>query len=60
LSELAAVSTRHIYAPWLMTAAEQRACGITIGRDYPAPVVDHAQARKAALEMYGKVKRREG
>ena len=60
LPELAAVPTRHIHAPWLMSAAEQRACGITIGRDYPAPVVDHAQARKVALEMYGKVKRREG
>ena len=54
LPELAAVPTRHIHAPWLMSAAEQRECGIRIGRDYPAPVVDHAQARKVALEMYGR------
>jgi deoxyribodipyrimidine photo-lyase len=54
LPELAVVPTRHIHAPWLMSAAEQRECGVAIGRDYPAPVVDHAQARKVALEMYGR------
>ena len=54
LPELAAVPTRYIHAPWLMRAAEQSECRVAIGRDYPAPVVDHAQARKVALEMYGK------
>jgi deoxyribodipyrimidine photo-lyase len=27
-----------------------------IGRDYPAPVVDHAQAREKTLARYGVVK----
>jgi len=27
-----------------------------LGRDYPYPVVDHAEARKIALEMYGVMK----
>jgi deoxyribodipyrimidine photo-lyase len=35
-----------------MTQAEQRNSGCCIGRDYPAPVVDHAQERKVALDRY--------
>jgi deoxyribodipyrimidine photolyase len=29
-----------------------------IGRDYPAPIVDHARAREITLALYGKAKRR--
>jgi len=25
-----------------------------VGEDYPAPVVNHAEARRAVLELYGK------
>jgi len=52
LPELTTVPDRHIHAPWRMSAAEQRACGVVIGRDYPMPLVDHADARKAALKLY--------
>jgi deoxyribodipyrimidine photo-lyase len=45
---------RHIHAPWLMSDQEQAACGVILGRDYPWPIVDHAQARKITLELYGK------
>ena len=31
---------------------QQRACGCVIGRDYPEPIVDHAEARRAALARY--------
>ncbi len=41
-----------IHAPWLMPEAEQRCCGVIIGQDYPAPVVDHAKARVATLAMF--------
>jgi deoxyribodipyrimidine photo-lyase len=54
--ELATVPTRHIHAPWLMSAVEQRECGVEIGRDYPTPVVDHAEARRETLERYGRTK----
>jgi deoxyribodipyrimidine photo-lyase len=56
LPELARVPDRHIHAPWLMDAAEQERCGVVVGKDYPAPVVDHASARKAALDLYGRVR----
>ena len=40
-----------------MTEDEQAAAGCRIGRDYPAPVVDHAAQRVKALALYGRVKR---
>ena len=52
LPELAQVSDEFIHAPWTMSAEQQARAGVAIGRDYPAPIVDHAQARKVALELY--------
>mgnify|MGYP001172382878 CR=1 FL=1 len=37
-------------------ALEQQMAGCVIGRDYPAPVVDHALAREATLERFKAVK----
>lgn len=54
LPELAAVPAAAIHEPWKMDAEAQRASGVVIGRDYPAPVVDHGAARRFALELYGK------
>ena len=39
-----------------MSAPEQLAARCVIGRDYPAPLVDHAEARKRTLERYKVVK----
>ena len=35
-----------------MPAAEQERAGCRIGTDYPGPIVDHQQARQAALDRY--------
>jgi len=56
VSELKNVLDQHIHAPWCMSAAEQSARGVLIGRDYPAPLVDHAAARTRTLTRYGVVK----
>ena len=32
--------------------------GVVIGRDYPAPVVDHAAARVVTLELYKRARGR--
>ena len=40
-----------------MPAALQRECGCIIGRDYPAPIVDHLAARRAALARYAEAER---
>ena len=39
-----------------LNTAQQQAAGVVIGRDYPAPVVDHAAARAVTLELYKKVR----
>ena len=35
-----------------MTPEQQRAAGCRIGRDYPAPRVDHRERRAVTLERY--------
>jgi deoxyribodipyrimidine photo-lyase len=50
--ELRDVPDARIFEPWTMTAEEQRAAGCRIGRDYPAPRVDHGERRGLALERY--------
>jgi len=55
--ELAAVPNKYIHAPWLMGRIEQEGLGVVIGRDYPGPIVDHAQARERTLARYAVVKK---
>jgi deoxyribodipyrimidine photo-lyase len=52
IPELANVPTRYIHEPWTMPDDVQREAECTIGKDYPAPIVDHATARQAALEAF--------
>ncbi len=54
--EMRKVPDAHVHAPWNMTPMEQQACGVIIGTDYPAPIVDHAVQREKALELYKAVK----
>ena len=55
--ELAAVPNKYIHAPWLMGRIEQEALGVIIGRHYPGPIVDHAEARAETLARYAVVKK---
>jgi deoxyribodipyrimidine photo-lyase len=50
--ELARVPDEHIGEPWRMPAETQREVSCVIGVDYPEPIVDHARARREALERY--------
>jgi deoxyribodipyrimidine photo-lyase len=52
LPELASVPDKYIHQPWLMSEAQQQQYQCRIGTDYPAPLVDHAQARLVALQRY--------
>jgi len=56
LPQLARLDARDIHAPWLVPADELEACGIVLGRDYPAPIVDHAEARQRTLERFAVIK----
>jgi len=57
--ELAAVPNKYIHAPWLMGRMEQESLGVIIGRHYPGPIVDHAEARTETLARYAVVKKPE-
>lgn len=57
--ELAPVPDKFIHAPWTMGRREQEALGVVIGRDYPAPIIDHAAAREQTLARYAVVKKAE-
>jgi deoxyribodipyrimidine photo-lyase len=50
--ELANVPEKYLSQPWTMPEPLQLEVGCVIGTDYPAPIVDHKQARLAALEHY--------
>ena len=50
--ELADLPAELIHEPWKMTAEQQRRFGCILGRDYPAPIVDHARARERAMAAY--------
>jgi deoxyribodipyrimidine photo-lyase len=50
--ELRGVPDEHLREPWRMPDEVQRAAGCVIGRDYPAPIVDHLEARREALERF--------
>jgi deoxyribodipyrimidine photo-lyase len=52
LPELATLPDKFIHAPWTMPAAEQRRTGCVIGRNYPAPIIDHAIQRVQALALF--------
>ena len=58
--ELANVSNSWIHTPWKMDAAMQEAASCVIGRDYPAPIIDHAAAVKSARENIAAVRAKAG
>lgn len=50
--ELRSVPASMIHAPWAADQAALKACGVTLGRDYPHPVIDHKLARERALSVW--------
>ena len=52
--ELKDVPNKYIHEPWRMTSNQQKECGCCIGRDYVAPIVDHAVMRERALDLFRK------
>lgn len=56
LPQLAALPTPALHAPWLAQPADLQAAGVTLGQNYPQPIVDHAAARQRTLQRYAVVK----
>jgi deoxyribodipyrimidine photo-lyase len=57
LPQLEKLSKKSVHAPWKAGHIELEAAGITLGRDYPLPVMDHDEARKKTLVRYSVVKK---
>ena len=51
------LSNKSIHAPWMAGQLELQAASIVLGKDYPLPVIDHDEARKATLIRYNVVKK---
>jgi deoxyribodipyrimidine photo-lyase len=49
--ELAALPARHVHAPWEAPPLVLASAGVTIGKDYPKPIVDHVEARERFLSV---------
>jgi deoxyribodipyrimidine photo-lyase len=57
VAELRDVPGEFLAEPWAMPEEVQRQAGCVIGQDYPAPIVDHAAARRQALARYAEAGR---
>ena len=54
IPELKEVPIAYIHEPWKMSLMEQTFCGVTIGTDYPAPIIDlKKSAQKARDKIWG-------
>jgi len=51
--ELARLGTPDLFAPWEAAPLDLAAAGVTLGGNYPWPIVDHKAARVRALETAG-------
>lgn len=56
--ELAGLRTEWIHSPWTAPAEALAAAGVRLGVTYPAPLVDHAAARRRALAAFAQIRGR--
>ncbi len=58
LPQLAGLPDFAVHAPWLARPIDLAAAKVELGRDYPTPVVNHAEARERTLQRFAVVKAR--
>jgi deoxyribodipyrimidine photo-lyase len=58
--ELMLVTDDYIHRPWEAPPSALAESGVTLGKDYPHPLVDHAERRDRALAMYAEAKQEPG
>ena len=56
VTELAGLPAKYIHAPWEAPENVLREAGVSLGKTYPKPILDHGEARRRALERYDRVK----
>jgi deoxyribodipyrimidine photo-lyase len=50
------LAAKHIHEPWTAPAEALAAAGVRLGETWPRPIVDHAEARDAALAAFRTMK----
>jgi deoxyribodipyrimidine photo-lyase len=50
--ELAGIKGAAIHAPWTLNPTELSTAGVALGDTYPAPIVDHDEARREAIAAF--------
>lgn len=55
LPELRGLPDKWIHRPWEAPADVLKKAGVELGKTYPYPIVDHAEAREKALEAFAKL-----
>ncbi|MDB0045923.1 FAD-binding domain-containing protein [Candidatus Pelagibacter sp.] len=55
--ELKNMPNKFLYKPWELESKYQEQIKVIVGADYPKPIVDHAEARNAALEAFKTIKK---
>ena len=56
--ELATMPKKFLHRPWETPPEVLRQAGVVLGRSYPSPIVDHAEARARALAALAETSRR--
>jgi deoxyribodipyrimidine photo-lyase len=54
--ELASLPAGIIHQPWRAAPLELAGAGVTLGKTYPEPIVDHKRGRERALAAYARVR----
>ncbi|WP_247973266.1 cryptochrome/photolyase family protein [Bradyrhizobium sp. 195] len=55
--ELKDLPVKLIHQPWRASPIELASAGITPGKTYPQPIVDHARGRERALAAYARIRK---
>jgi deoxyribodipyrimidine photo-lyase len=55
--EVAGLPDKYVHKPWEAPAEVLERAGVGLGQSYPHPLVDHAQARRAALAAFEGIKK---
>ncbi|MGE7215314.1 cryptochrome/photolyase family protein [Priestia koreensis] len=56
IPELAKLPTKYIHKPWEASDEILKKAEVSLGKNYPKPIVDHKSARERALEHYDEIK----
>ncbi len=54
--ELARLADKDLHAPWMANDDALARAGVTLGKTYPRPIVDHDFGRRRALEAFATIK----